>query len=344
MIKGGHKLQTETEIKKRVKLSLDDYTINPESIGWARNLISTCNVRVKFLRKKKWNYWCVYGREALFSATISHLDYASVCFVYYFDYETKDYFEKTIIIPLDRKTVMPDEVQETVEVSHKQMNLSFISTESETVLKVRSNNFDGKKLDANITVSYPDDIDSLNVVVPWSKKHYQFTAKHHCLPADGYVTIGEKTYTFHPETDYGVLDYGRGIWPRKSTWNWGMASGNLQDDVIGLNFGGKWTDNTGSTENAVILNGEIFKISEDVQFVFDKHDYMKDWEVVSESGNVQLTFTPIFERIAKTNVVIIHSEVHQMVGHYHGKIVLSDGREIVIDSLLGCIEDHYAKW
>jgi len=334
----------EKEITMPVKLCLNDGTLNPNSVGWARKPIITSNVRGSFLRKKKWNYWCIYGREALFSATISNLDYGTVCFVYYLEYETKKYYEKTIIIPLDRKLKMPNEVQETVEVVDKRLNLSFISTEKETLLKVHSDNFDGEYLDAKIKVIYPNDIDSLNVVVPWNNQQFQFTAKHHCLPAEGYFTVGDKTYYFDPKTDYGVLDYGRGIWPRKSTWNWGMASGNQKDDVIGLNFGGKWTDNTGSTENAVILNGEIFKISEDVQFIFDSNNYMKDWQITSESGNIELSFTPFFERIATSNIIIVKSEVHQMVGHYHGKIKLNNDKVIFIDHLLGCIEDHFAKW
>src|SRR5690625_2779334 len=252
----------EKEITLPVRLCLNDGTLNPESIGWARKPIITSNVRGQFLRKKKWNYWCVYGQEALFSATISHLDYAAVCFVYYLDYSTKDFYEKTIILPLDMKTNMPDDVQATVEVSHRNMHLSFISDEQKTLLKISSDDFNGKYLEADITISYPDNLDSLNVVVPWSERKFQFTAKHHCLPASGYFTIGEKTYTFQPETDYAVLDYGRGVWPRESRWNWGMASGNHGSDVIGLNIGGQWTDNTGSTENAIIINGTLYKISE----------------------------------------------------------------------------------
>lgn len=334
----------EKEITEPVHLCLADGMLNPESIGWARKPIIRSNLRGQFLRKKKWNYWCVFGRDALFSATISNLDYATVCFVYYLDYETKAFNEKTIIRPFDTKTHMPENVQETVEVTHKDMHLSFIENNKETLIKVSANDFHGEYLEADIAVSYPDDLDTLNVVVPWSETRFQFTAKHHCLPAKGRFTVGEKTYTFHPETDFAVLDYGRGIWPYESTWNWGIASGKQHGDIIGLNLGGKWTDGTGSTENAVILNGTLHKISEELNFSFDRDDYMKDWLVTSPSGNVELTFTPFFERVAKTDLKIIRSEVHQMVGHYNGAIKLDDGKTITFNNFLGCIEDHYAKW
>ncbi len=68
--------------------------LNPASIGFARKPLINSNLSGHMMRKKKWNYWCVYGDEILFSATISHLDYAAVCFVYFLEYETQRYFEK----------------------------------------------------------------------------------------------------------------------------------------------------------------------------------------------------------------------------------------------------------
>src|SRR5699024_1941920 len=153
------------------------------------------------LRKKKWNYWCVYGREALFSATISNLDYGTACFVYYLDYATKDFFEKTIILPLDFKTKMPDEVQETVEVSHKDVHLSFISDEKTPMLNISSKTFARQYVEADVVISSQEDIDTLNVVVPWSDEQFQFTAKHHCLQASRYFSLGDKSYIFNPAKD-----------------------------------------------------------------------------------------------------------------------------------------------
>lgn len=334
----------EKEITKPVFLCEIDGKLNNESIGWARQPLITSNLKGNYLRKKKWNYWCVFGQEAMFSATISHLDYAAVCFIYFLEYETKDFYEKTLIIPFGRKCHMPEDVQESVKVIYKDTGIFFISNEIETTLKVSSVDFGGRSLEANINISYPIDLDTLNVVVPWGTNKFQFTAKHHCLPAEGTFTVGDKTFIFNPNTDYAVLDYGRGVWPRESTWNWGMASGNQNNDIIGLNFGGQWTDNTGSTENAVFLNGKILKISEDVEFIFDPENYMKPWEIKSASGQVELTFEPFYERIAASNVLIIKSEVHQMVGHYYGIINLGNEETIVIDGLLGCIEDHLAVW
>ena len=57
-----------------------------------------------------------------------------------------------------------------------------------------------------------------------------------------------------------------------------------------------------------------------------------------------LTFTPFFEREATTNVKLVRSEVHQMIGYYTGKITLNDGSVLSIQQMMGCIEEHVAKW
>lgn len=40
----------------------------------------------------------------------------------------------------------------------------------------------------------------------------------------------------------------------------------------------------------------------------------------------------------------IKSEVHQMVGHFSGYVKTQDGEVIEINRMLGCSEEHYAKW
>ena len=319
--------------------------LNPEAIGFARQPIIDCNLSGHFMRKKKWNYWCVYGEEILFSATISHLDYAAVCFVYFLEYETQRYFEKTITIPLGSKVNMPSQVLETVNFKSSDMTIQLTYFNGVTHLTVISPNFDGEHLHAELTIEHPPNDESLNVVIPWNRQTFQFTAKHHTLPTSGIVKIGNRRFTFSPEESFAVLDYGRGVWPRQATWNWGMASQLVRGQRVGLNFGGQWTDGTGMTENAIFIDGVMTKINEDVHFTYDRTDFMKPWTIHSKfSDQVQLTFTPFFERVAETNAKVIASSVHQMVGYYDGTIQLEDGATLCIQQMLGCIEEHVAKW
>ena len=319
--------------------------LNPTAIGFAKQPIIESNLTGHFMRKKKWNYWCIYGEDILFSATISHLDYAAVCFVYFFEYETQRFFEKTVIVPIGNKIKMPQKVLETVHFSSNELTIQITYFNGDTHLTVTSDDFDGEKLHAELTIHHPKDDETLNVVIPWNRTTFQFTAKHHTLPTTGIVKIGDKRFTFNEEESFAVLDYGRGVWPREAIWNWGMASQRINGHRLGLNFGGKWTDGTGMTENAVFINGEMTKISEDVIFTYDRENFMKPWKIQSKfTENVQLTFSPFFERVTKTDVKLITSEVHQMFGYYEGSIKIEEGKVLRIRNMLGCIEEHTAKW
>ena len=338
------KQHAEKEILVPTMLCDKKGNLNPEAIGYARKPIIDCNLSGHFMRKKKWNYWCVYGEDILFSATISHLDYAAVCFVYFLEYETQRYFEKTVLIPIGTKVKMSTQVLETVSFANSELRIHMSHFDGDTHLSVICPDFDGEHLQAELTIHHPAADDSLNVVIPWNRQTFQFTAKHHTLPTTGTVKVGDRRYTFNEEESYSVLDYGRGIWPREATWNWGMASQRMRGRRIGLNFGGKWTDGTGMTENAIFVDGVMTKIHEDVIFEYDRNNFMKPWTIRSKfSETVDLTFTPFFERVAKTDAKLIRSEVHQVIGYYNG-IVKLENCSLRISQMMGCVEEHIAKW
>ena len=50
------------------------------------------------------------------------------------------------------------------------------------------------------------------------------------------------------------------------------------------------------------------------------------------------------DRVARTALVVIDSEVHQMFGRYAGSIRLDDGREVQVQDLIGFAEEHHARW
>ena len=50
------------------------------------------------------------------------------------------------------------------------------------------------------------------------------------------------------------------------------------------------------------------------------------------------------DRVARTNLGIIFSEVHQMFGRYAGTVVLDDGTPLAIRDLIGFAEEHRARW
>lgn len=50
------------------------------------------------------------------------------------------------------------------------------------------------------------------------------------------------------------------------------------------------------------------------------------------------------DRTAKTNLLLIRSEVHQIFGHYSGTVADDAGHDMLIDGVVGWAEEHQARW
>lgn len=335
----------EPEITGPVTLCTKNGLLRRSSIGWSRSPLHTCNVRGHWPRKKRWNYWAVTSDRYLFSATIGNLDYLGISFVYFLDFQTKRFIEKTVTTPLGLGCKMPETVEAPLEFSHKSMTVSLEDRSSSARIRVDAPNFGGTILAANIGVIRPAGHETLNVVIPWSRNRFQFTSKQNTLLAAGTVRLGDEEYVFEEGKSFAVLDYGRGVWKYDCFWNWGAGSGIQSGRTVGLNLGGAWTDGTGMTENGICVDGRLTKIGDDLDFTYHKGDYMRPWTVRTRaSAAVDLTFTPFFDRVAKTDLLLMRSEVHQVFGHYAGTVVAEAGEKIPIDGLVGWVEQHKARW
>ncbi|MBD7985309.1 DUF2804 domain-containing protein [Sporosarcina sp. Sa2YVA2] len=343
---GGNLLQhAEREITEPVLLCDKKGLLNPEAIGFARRPYIESNLAGHFMRKKKWNHWSVFGEDLLFSASIIHLDYTAICSVYILDYETQRFCEKQVFIPVARKVKMPADVFGNVKFINDRISVQLVHIQGETHLSVTIQDFDNEVLHADLHISHPEEDDSLHVVIPRKRDLFQFTSKHHTLPTQGFVKIGKRRYDFNPDYSFAVLDFARGIWPRESEWNWGMASQRIGGKRIGLNFGGKWTDGTGMTENAIFVDGVMTKIHEDVIFMYGTDALMSPWKIHTKfSDQVNLTFTPFFERSTASNMQFAKIKVNQATGYFNGSVKLQDGTILRIRQMLGCAEDRRVKW
>jgi len=332
------------EIKEPVLLCKEDGTLNWNAVGWSRKPLQIGNLSGSWPRKKKWNYWCITGKDYMFSITLTDLDYAGMIFAYYLNYETKEFIEDSILLPFGAKLRMGQKVGDDAVYESEKCSVRMISKEGFTELEVDWKDFKGKPLVSKIKVHYPKDQETLSVVVPWNNTQFQFTSKHHSLPSEGYFIHGEIKVNFQKEVTFGCLDFGRGIWPRKISWNWGGVSGMSDNALVGLNLGAKWTDRTGISENSICLNGKLEKIKEPLRFIYDTKNFMKPWQIQSTfSDKVDLIFTPFYERIAVSDFFVIQSEVHQMFGRYTGRVRFG-GKDYFLKNLIGWAEDHQAKW
>jgi hypothetical protein len=339
-------LYDEKEILEEVNLCDEYGNLNPKAIGWSKIPLHNCNLSSHRLRKKRWNYWCITNHSHLFSVTLSNVDYMGLPFVYFLDFESNQFIEKTILSPLGIGCALGNKVEDDATFEGKDMFISLQNQNEGVHIKVIINDFGGENLDADFLVNIPKNHETLNVVIPWSKKQFQFTSKQNTLPTKGTLNLGKKTMRFEPTSAFACLDFGRGVWPFSSFWNWSSFSTRLLDGrTVGLNLGAGWTDGTGLNENGLCIDGHLIKLHEDVNFSYNPQKLNDPWKLSTTfSDSVDLTFHPFFERVAKTDAFIIKSEAHQMIGKFEGYIKSDEGEVIKIKDAVGWAEEHHAKW
>ena len=340
------KTYPEPELIDRIDLCDSRGQLNPNAVGWSRHPLHHCNLRGHWPRKKRWNYWAVVSQTHLFSVTLSDVDYLGLPFIYLLDFNTQKFVEKTLLRPFGAGCSLPPEVDQDVYYEDPSMQIALQQTRSGTHLQVTCPDFEGKPLKANLVVHKPPKHESLNVVIPWSTSRFQFTSKQNTLPTEGTVVWGNSTIPFNISESFACLDFGRGIWPFDCFWNWSSFSIRLTNgQTVGVNLGAGWTDGTGMNENGLCIDGKLFKLSEDVAFVYDPADFMAPWQLhTTATDRVNLRFTPFYERVAKTDALIIKSEVHQMIGHFNGTLNTGQGAPLQISDAIGWAEDHHARW
>jgi hypothetical protein len=191
-------------------------------------------------------------------------------------------------------------------------------------------------------------MESLNVVIPWHDELFNFTSKQWCRPSSGTLTIGsERSHFGQPgaEPAYGVLDVGRGRWPAKLNWNWGGGAGSTNGRLIGLQFGGKWTDGSGLTENGFLLDGKLTKVGHDLIWTYDWDQPLEPWRVVDPGGQLDVTLTPTYDKHPKVDVSDdLGSETHQVFGHWSGSLRTDDGEIVRVDEVFGFAEEARQRW
>lgn len=338
-------INLETELKSETNLCSRKGKLNPDAIGWSRHPLHRCNLRRNWLRKKKWNYWCIYDDDFLVSMTISDVDYAGLVFVYYLDLKTLELKEKTLTIPFGRGIGLGELVGNDAFYEKDGIRMT-MTHEDETLPEIHlhysDRDFYGAAAEIDLIIPILPDHETMNVVIPWSRKRYQFTSKQFGLQASGSVKFGTRQHQFKDAR--AVLDFGRGVWPYSSKWNWASLTSVDKNNTVALNMGAGWTDGTGYTENAIFLNGRIYKLSENILFEYNKDNYMAPWKIQTEkTGSIDLVFSPVYERVAASNLLVVASEVHQMFGYFSGQVKV--GSNIYpIEEVLGWAEDHVARW
>lgn len=314
-----------------------------DAVGFSRRPLHTTDELPSGLRHgwrtKKWDYWGITSPELVLGLTVADLDFGTVLQVYCLDRNTGEEIAQEVVkVPtphadVDLPTGLPPFfVRGTVG----EVSVRFDAAgPNRTVLRVET-----PRVATVLEVDARSE--SLSVVVPWSPTRFQYTVKGPALPVAGIVMIDGREIRLERDA-WATLDRGRGRWRYDTAWNWAAGSGMNADGVrLGLQAGARWTDGTGSTENAMVVDGVLDGPRPDAEWSYSLDTPEEPWRI---RGNwIDASLTPWHVRRARTSAGPVSGSTVQVFGDWHGSATLSDGRRVSLEGLTGWAEDARQRW
>lgn len=326
-------LTHEGEITVPVDLCLPDGRLNPGAVGWTRRPLHRANLR-GWGRDKRWEYWGIVTPSHVVGLVASSLDYAGLHGVYVLDRATGVETVKDVVVPLARGAVLPERSGAgRASVRGGGVTIDIDQRPDGTSLRAVA-----PGVEVDLDVPLPEGHESLGVVVPWGPRRFQYTVKDVGRPVRGRIRLESGEYAVSETDSFAVLDHGRGKWPYSITWNWAAGSGHGR----AIQLGGKWTDGTGMTENALFVDGRLHKIGDELAWSYDRTDWLRPWRITG--SRVEVEFHPFHEKVARTNLGVVGSETHQCFGHFSGRARTDDGTWVDLDGLVGWAEEARNRW
>lgn len=333
-------------LRKNGSLAEVGYAKHP-ILQYDRSAITASKFKIK-----EWDYYLVMGPEYAIALTIADNSYMAMDSISLIDFKLPWHHTKS---PMRAFSMGKLHMPASSEAGHtesfcKNHFLSFRREENCRKLTFHMGNFyDHKSLDGEIALGDPGG-ESVVMATPFETDPQQFyyNRKINCLPAHGYMKFGDDIYTFKPDSAFGVMDWGRGVWPRRCSWYWGSASGLVKDAPFGFNIGYGFGDTSAATENMIFYQNKAHKISKVVFHIPEsggKLNFMEPWFFTSDDDRFKMVFQPIVDRTAHTNLLgLLGTNQHQVFGRYTGRVTLDDGTVIRIKDFLGFAEKVENKW
>lgn len=320
--------------------------------GWCRAPILAYNREaIRFPREeiREWDYYFAgndrYGL-GFSTASVGSLHRLSVNFM---DFQNNIQANDTAFCTPEESVLRsPPTSDGPLHFSWNGAESRYLRNGGETRLKVVFPNLlDGETLDADLRLEMPGG-DTTVVVIPFGDAPGMFYYNHkvNCIRVSGGFTLGGLHCDFDGWDAYSVMDWGRGVWPRRNQWYWGSASGRIGGRPFGFNIGYGFGDTSAATENMVVYDGVMHKL-EEVSFLIPDGEtsFMKPWRFTSSDNRFEMDFTPVLDRHSNPPPGAQYgSDQHQVFGYFTGRAVLDDGTALPVERLFGFAEKVVNRW
>ena len=318
--------------------------------GWSRSLIQKYDrsmIKAPKWRIKEWDYYLVMSDRFAGAFTISDDGYIGLQSVSLltFGEKPKEHTETVLnAFPMGKLNLPSSSESGITHYEDKRLQMKFEVLDGKRHITCHFENFyKGNTFECDIYLEQPK-MDSMVIATPWDKKHcFYYNQKVNCMRASGYMSYNEKKYTFNPQTDFGTLDWGRGVWTYDNTWHWGSGNCDLDGKPFGFNIGYGFGNTKAATENVIFYDGKVHKL-DDITFHIPERSYMDPWKFTSSDGRFEMDFIPVLDRAACLDYKVIVSDQHQVFGRMSGTAILDSGEKIQIKDMMCFAEKVHNRY
>lgn len=318
--------------------------------GWSRSLIQKYDrsmIKAPKWRIKEWDYYLVMSDRFAGAFTISDDGYIGLQSVSLltFGEKPKEHTETVLnAFPMGKQNLPSSSESGITHYEDKRLQMKFEVLDGKRHITCHFENFfKGNTFDCDIYLEQPK-MDSMVIATPWDKRHcFYYNQKINCMRASGYMSYNGKKYTFNPSTDFGTLDWGRGVWTYDNTWHWGSGNCDLGGKPFGFNIGYGFGNTKAATENVIFYDGRVHKL-DDITFHIPENSYMDPWKFTSSDGRFEMDFVPVLDRAACLDYKVIVSDQHQVFGRMSGTAILDSGEKIQIKDMMCFAEKVHNRY
>ena len=277
---------------------------------------------------------------------------ATSAFVYLYNDETDELEVCEALQPLTRHTLLEGDCHQG-QMAFFHANLTVTLDFMPSQIKVA---LDSQYLALNATLARQ--AQPLAICTPTGRRGWTFTQKEPLTAISGHLLIkanskfntdAQAKQIHFSQTTISNLDWTLGYMRHKTNWFWTCINSYLPDGrhfTLNLSMG---VNETGVSENACWLDGQIYYLP---PVLFIRKDWdtsvQNTWRVYHQNlgwsnVDIDLTFTPMTVYKKTDNFGVLASIFEQWLGFYSGEIRIKN-EVMKFDKVMGLAEDHFAKW
>ncbi|MEG1706540.1 MAG: DUF2804 domain-containing protein, partial [Clostridia bacterium] len=303
-------------------------------------------IKANKLRIKEWDFYQISNSEWCLQMTIGHVSYCSSINCSLFNIYTGERYEigKLKAFPmLSMGMENSAEKDYTLSVADKSFIMNFTVTNKGRHLYLKASNDKYAKVEVDLMLDNDYSRDKMVIATPFEEnKHFFYNYKENCYAVEGYARFDSKIV--YLSDAFGLLDWGRGVWPFAHSWIWGNGSTKLSDGkMFGFNIGWGFGNTEKATENMVFYDYKASKLG-DITLTRNEENLLEPWTFVESSGRMRLTMQPIFDNFTQTKILFVNNKCHQVFGKFSGFVILDDGKVIEVDNMTAFCENANNHW